>query len=134
MFCPQCGAEYRPGLVNSADCALPLVPARIESKPILHAPKLELVTAFESGNPALIALAKSLLDSAEIEFMTKGEGIQDLLGWGRFPRSRNLVSGPVTFQVRPEDAEEARSLLSEIQEREELRPRLDEERDESSDQ
>ena len=45
----------------------------------------ELVTVFETGDPALVALAKSLLDSAGIDFATKGDAIQDLFGLGRFP-------------------------------------------------
>jgi len=93
VFCPQCGAEYRPGVVKCADCAVPLVPAPIESKPSLHEPKTELVTVLETGDPALIDLAESLLDEAEIEFMTKGEGEQDLLGWGGSPSSRDLAMG-----------------------------------------
>ena len=116
MFCPQCGAEYRQGVVHCVDCEVPLVPAPIESKPSLHEPKTELVTVLETGDPSLIAQVKSLLDEAEIEFMTKGEG-EDLRGWGG-PSSGDLVSGPVSFLVRPEDAEGARSLLREIRERE----------------
>ena len=75
----------------------------------------DLVTVFETGDPALIALARSLLDSARIEFATKGEAIQDLLGLGRFPAGSNLLTGPVVFQVQPYDALEARSLLRDLQ-------------------
>ena len=74
----------------------------------------DLVTIFETGDPSLVALAKSLLDSAGIEFAAKGDAIQDLFGLGRFPGGSNLVTGPVVFQVRPEDATEARSLLREL--------------------
>jgi len=75
----------------------------------------DLVTVFETGDPALVALARSLLDSAQIEFATKGEAIQDLLGLGRFPAGSNLVTGPVVFQVHPDDALKARSLLRDLQ-------------------
>ena len=110
MFCPKCGSEYRAGFQECADCAVPLVES-VPAPPQPHHEEVQLVTVFESGDPALIALARSLLDSAEISFMTKGEGIQDLFGWGRMPGSFNLVVGPVEFQVNKADAEEARTLL-----------------------
>jgi putative signal transducing protein len=75
----------------------------------------DFVTVFETGDPAAIALAKSLLDSAGIEFDAKGENVQDLFGVGRFPGGTNLVTGPVTFQVRAEDAARAKSLLSDLE-------------------
>lgn len=116
MFCPKCGAEYRPDATECVDCSVPLV----QQKPVVISPPagdpmVELVTVFESGNPALIALARSLLDSAEIEFVTSGDALQDLFGWGRFPGGMNLLAGPVVFQVRAEDAEEATALLRDLQ-------------------
>ena len=75
----------------------------------------DLVTIFEAGDPGLVALAKSLLDSAGIEFATKGEALQDVLGAGRFPVGSNLLAGPVVFQVLPEDEAPARALLSDLQ-------------------
>jgi putative signal transducing protein len=74
----------------------------------------DFVAVFETGDPALVALASSLLDSAGIEFAKKGEGLQDLFGVGRFPGGTNLVTGPVVFQVGPNDAEKARSLLRDL--------------------
>ena len=116
MFCPKCGAEYLPGITECADCCVSLVPQPVETKPPRDLSDLPLVTVFESGNPALIALASSVLESAGIEFATKGEALQDLFGWGRFPCRANLAMGPVLFQVRPEDVEEARSLLRDLEE------------------
>jgi len=57
-----------------------------------------------------------MLESAEISFVTKGESVQDLIGWGRFPAGLNFVVGPVEFQVTVEDAEEARRLLEGLHE------------------
>ena len=71
---------------------------------------LEPVTVFESGDPAAIAVAESLLEEAEIEFFAKGEGIQDLFGGGRIG-GVNPVVGPVQLQVAAEDAEQARAAL-----------------------
>jgi hypothetical protein len=75
----------------------------------------DYVTVFEAGDPALVALARSILDSAAIDFTTSGEAIQDLFGLGRFPGGTNLVTGPVEFRVQPGDAKRARSLLRDLQ-------------------
>ena len=74
----------------------------------------DLVTVLETGDPVLVALAKSLLDSEGIEFAAKGEGVQDLFGAGRFPGGTNLVTGPVAFQVDPADAAKAKALLHDL--------------------
>ena len=75
----------------------------------------DFVSVLETGDPGVVALAKSLLDSAGIEFTTKGEALQDVLGLGRFPGGANLVAGPVVFQVRPDDVREASALLRDLE-------------------
>jgi hypothetical protein len=116
MFCPKCGAEYRSGFVECADCLIPLVSEPPDPSPAQNQQPLDLVTVFESDNPALIPLVKSLLESAGISYVTKGEGVQDLIGWGRFPGGLNVAVGPVEFQVNQEDADEARGLLEDVHE------------------
>ena len=74
----------------------------------------DFVTVFETGDPGLVALASSLLDSAGIQFATKGEALQDLFGLGRFPGGANLITGPVVFQVGPDDEKKARSVLRDL--------------------
>jgi hypothetical protein len=44
---------------------------------------VELVPVLATGDAALIALAKSLLEGEHIEYLLKGEGLQDLFGLGR---------------------------------------------------
>lgn len=75
---------------------------------------LKLVTVVRVGDPASIAVAKSVLQSAGIDFVTKNEFVQDLFGWGRFPSGTNLVMGPIELQVREEDAQDALELLKGI--------------------
>ena len=75
----------------------------------------DLVTVFETGDPGLVAFVKSLLESAGVEYAAKGEGVQDVIGWGRFPGGTNVLAGPVQFQVSAEDAEEAKALLADLQ-------------------
>ena len=135
MFCPQCGAEYRPGFVQCSDCLVPLVDRPREDPESEDAPRedsppappasilppdalrrhLELVTVFKTGDPGLIALVKSILRSAEIPFTTKGEGIQDLTGLGRLGSGYNLAFGPVELQVNSADADDAKALLEDLE-------------------
>ena len=74
----------------------------------------EIVTVFETGNAALVALAKSLLDAADIAYAVKGENIQNLFGGGVIGTGFNILVGPVQIQVRREDETEARSVLADL--------------------
>jgi hypothetical protein len=68
----------------------------------------EPVTVLETADPAILAVAKSLLEDAGIPFFAKGEGIQSLFGYA------NPVIGPIELQVSPEDAAEAQARLLEL--------------------
>jgi hypothetical protein len=74
----------------------------------------DLVTVYETGNAALIAMAKSLLDGADIMYIVKNENLQNLFGGGVMGTGFNVVVGPVQIQVRREDQGTARTLLSEL--------------------
>ena len=76
---------------------------------------LDLVTVFATGNPVLIATAKLALEAAGIRFLTKGEGIQDLIGFGRLFGGFNIATGPVQIQVERRDAADATEALRDIQ-------------------
>ena len=69
---------------------------------------------FASGDPALIAVAKSLLDAEQIDYIVRGDGLQDLFGWGRVGAGYNIVTGPAQFVVREEDAQRVRELLRDL--------------------
>jgi len=113
MFCPKCGGEFRPGFVRCADCDVPLVEVK-PSTPPAEDHDVDLVTVLSTSDAALIAVAKSLLDSAEIEYMTVGEGIQDIIGLGRISYDMNVAIGPVEIRVDARDEEEATALLSDL--------------------
>lgn len=72
------------------------------------------VTILATGNKAIIAVAKSILDSAGIQYIVKGEGVQDLFGLGRWGSGFSPITGPVEIQVRQDDKEEARQLLRDL--------------------
>ncbi len=107
MFCPECGAEYREGILECSDCQTALVP-EFPPEPLPGPePKLELVTVLATGDPGRIAVAKSLLEDSRIEYLTKDEAFHDL-----FPVSRFRIQ----IQVRSEDKEEAGELLADLRE------------------
>ncbi len=113
MYCPKCGAEYVPGFSRCSDCDLPLVEAKPSPPPPDH---LDLVTVFVTGDSGLMAVAKSILQSADVHFLTRGELVQDFLGIGRATGGVNRITGPMELQVRSEDAADARLLLADLTE------------------
>ncbi len=70
---------------------------------------VEYVTVLEGGDESEIRVAQSLLEAEGIACFSNGEPLQGVWGFGLAAR---LACGPVTLQVRPEDAEAARALLA----------------------
>jgi hypothetical protein len=75
MICPKCGDEYREGVIECAECQLPLVPKPPETE--TEPPHPDLVTVYTTGNAALIPVIESVLRDAGIQFLTKSAGLQD---------------------------------------------------------
>ena len=96
MVCPNCGAEYVGGVNECYDCRIPLVsqmPPRPE--PLQFQ---EILRTFNQGD---IAVIRSVLEDAEIEYFFRGEIF-------------NLVDPliqPARLFVRKDQAEETRELL-----------------------
>ena len=115
MFCPQCRSEYREGYTECSDCKIALV-SELPPEPDSVLEYVELVTVLATGNPATIAIAKSILQEAEIQHHVKGEGLQDLFGAGRIGSGFNIVTGPAEIQVGKDDEERARKVLEDLEE------------------
>jgi uncharacterized glyoxalase superfamily protein PhnB len=99
MVCPRCHSEYRDGVTTCADCYGLLVAANPETIGEPTEPAHEdddLVPVFESGDPNLYQMAKSVLEEAGIEFWTR-------VGPGRRPAQ--------IFEVARHCAVEAAALL-----------------------
>jgi len=77
-----------------------------------HAP----TTVFESSDPALLAIAKTLLQDNKIYFFVAGEGLQELFVLGRYGTGFNPLVGPARIQVAKENADRARDLLRDLTE------------------
>ena len=75
-----------------------------------HAP----TTVFESSDPALLAIAKTLLQDNKIYYFVAGEGLQDLFVFGRYGTGFNPIVGPARIQVARDNAERARELLRDL--------------------
>lgn len=104
----MCGDEYRPGFARCGDCDAILVEEPVQQPP----PAPDLVTVLETGSQSLLAVAKSILDSAGVPYVARNERLQDLFGWGRLGTGFNLAMGPVRLEVPRDRLEEARVLLT----------------------
>ena len=69
-------------------------------------PDVDLVCAFATGDPGLVAVAKSLLDGDDVDYFVRGEDLQNMFG---LP-----LGGPTEFWVREEDAARVRDLLEDL--------------------
>ncbi|HEU4764977.1 MAG TPA: DUF2007 domain-containing protein [Candidatus Eisenbacteria bacterium] len=115
--CPKCQLEYEDDAVTCSDCGARLRKGPRDRPAETPHPDVTLERVYATGDPAVIPLVKSLLDDDEIQYLAKGETIQDLFGWGRLGSGFNYVVGPVEFFVASEDAGRARELLSRLQDR-----------------
>lgn len=113
MFCPECRDEYEPGVVECAECKVPLVEMLPPEPEMVYE---DYTTIFSSGSPAVIAVAKSILDASGIKYVVKGEGLQDLFALGSFGTGFNPVIGSSEILVGLEDEKDARKLLGDLEE------------------
>ncbi|MFH0778178.1 MAG: DUF2007 domain-containing protein [Candidatus Eisenbacteria bacterium] len=107
MFCPKCKSEYREGFVTCSDCGVPLV-AELPDEPYSGeagpAEDVEFVEVLATYNAADIAIMKSVLDSASIQYYMLGEN---------FMYVRPLAD-PVRLMVLKEQVEDVRTLLEDL--------------------
>lgn len=101
--CPRCGATLEPA--TEAEAA--------------HASREKLpedfVCAGKLVGAAQIAVAKSLLESAGIEYFLTNEISQDFLGWGQLFTGYNVMLGGVGAWVHKDDFESASQVLAGLQ-------------------
>jgi hypothetical protein len=73
-------------------------------------PDIRLVTVLSTSDPGLVAIVKSLLDDAGLDYFVRGDALHNVIGWGGF----NPALSDAEFQVREEDAEAATTLLARL--------------------
>lgn len=113
MYCPRCGSERVDGVARCAECDAPLVTQSLQrDEPEGAGVTREPVAVFTTSKTESILIAKSILMDAGIEYGVRGEDLQDLFGYGRFPAGNNVFIGPMQVLVAPEDAADATQLLA----------------------
>ena len=108
MFCPECGAEFREGFDECADCGVKLtaeMPARAipDDEPT--------VGIFRTADAALLPVLKSVLTSAGIPFSVQGDEASGLFPFGPFDMLPDSVRLGAVIRVPESRAEEAKALL-----------------------
>ena len=93
--CSQCGEPFPPEVLRVLEAGTP---------------EAELVPVLCTGDAGLVLLAKSLFESEGIEYLVRGENVQDLFGVGRLG-GYNYITGPTEFWVHAHNAERSRTLL-----------------------
>jgi hypothetical protein len=104
MFCPKCRLEYFEGITTCTDCGVLLVQSIAELEPhefvesIAEHEPYKFVEILQTFNHADIAVIKSILDDADIEFLFIGEQLAE----------------PARLAVREDQVDEARKVLKDI--------------------
>ncbi len=108
MFCPKCKAEYVKGVTICKDCNVPLVEELPDDESETREDNDNQAMHFEevwlTYNMAEIALIKSLLESAGIDYYFMGEHY----------RVVQQFADPARLMVRKDQAEAARDLLKDL--------------------
>lgn len=105
MFCPKCGAEYREGFTQCADCGIALVwekPDEVEADKADYVEYTEVLRTFSLADVAII---RSLLEDSGIDYFIKDE---------HFALVRPLVEPP-TLMVNKDQVEEAWEILKDLE-------------------
>jgi hypothetical protein len=101
MFCPQCQSEYLLGITECADCRVPLVTVL---PPEPDHSEGSYVRVLSTYNAADIAIVKSLLDDAEIDYYFDGESFNEV---------SPLIQPAVLFVIA-EQEDDAREALCNV--------------------
>ena len=88
------------------------VPSHAEPNDADH-PDPHLVTVFATSEVDLVPVIKSILDGAEIPYVTDGESMMDLFPSDMLGAALHRPRGELRFQVPADREEEVRALLTE---------------------
>jgi hypothetical protein len=74
----------------------------------------EPVTVLATGDMAVLAVARSILEAAGIPHTVKHDAVQDLFRAGRIMTGLNPTGGLMEIRVMPDNARDARELLAHL--------------------
>jgi hypothetical protein len=121
MYCPNADcpyaqrsgkpAEYVAGSTRCSDCGSVLVEANPAQSTGESPAQIDFAPLIAVHDAALASVVQSVLATAGIRFVIKGEVIQDLFGVGRLGVGFNPVTGPAVLSVESSRLDEARELL-----------------------
>lgn len=100
MFCPNCHSEYREGFTRCSDCDIAL----IQELP-RKAKDIDLVSVFETNDPALADVVTAVLRAKPIEFIVRDSGPTAIV---------RGIPIPVQFWVAEGDESAARECIRRI--------------------
>ena len=83
MYCPKCENEFSWDVMVCPTCDVDTVDNLPRPPGPEPTPDVELVPVLATGDAGLIAIAKSLLEAEKIDYLLRGDGLQDLFGAGR---------------------------------------------------
>ena len=111
MYCPQCRYEFKVGISVCPDCGVPLLMELPSPAPAyaLSPGRLDVKHILSTIDPAILALAKSRLDEADIPYVVKNERIQQVMLLAVGIKERTIE-----IWVRQDHAEEAKELLQDF--------------------
>jgi hypothetical protein len=117
MFCPECQMEFDDSVSECPNCGMPLV-VELRVDPYPDDGFSERVPVLVTSNRTVALMARSFLEEAGIDFVAMGEEPNGVPSTGR----GGIIQSdkPVEFQVYPEDALEARDILIDLIEGEEM--------------
>jgi hypothetical protein len=111
MICPQCEKKFPWHVMVCPTCDRDTVDRLPGPEPT---PDIELVPVFATRDPALIALAQSLLDGEEIDYLIRdGAPRERSYGIAR-ATGYEFGMGPAQFWVRADDAERVKGLFEDL--------------------
>jgi putative signal transducing protein len=113
LYCPNCRGEFREGITRCPDCGVDLV-AELPPPQTEELEWQDTAVVYETNDPSAMLIAKSILESADIPFVSVGDRSQDLLGVGRLFAGSNPIVGLMRIEVPSEYRDEARKLLEPI--------------------
>jgi hypothetical protein len=105
MICPRCKAEYVDGITFCADCGIPLVDRLPDEPKKADKPPKKYRQLGSNFNAGEIAIIKSILDGAGIDYYFKGE---------RFQTIHAQYVDPAILMVWEEQYKEAKKLLGNL--------------------